>query len=197
MSRKSREWYPNVAMHITSRGNHRNDIFRDDEDYEFYIVLIEECIKYFNNEFQILGYILMTNHIHLQIQTKEKHIGFFMKRLNNFYAKYFNNKYNYIGHLFQERYGSEIINNDKYMLETSRYIHLNPVRANMVKRPEEYKWSSYSMYIGEDKEKFINSRKILDYFKEDNQRQLYKRFVENGIKVKYEKEETEIDGISS
>ena len=56
-----------------------------------------------------------------------------MKRLNNFYGKYFNNKYNYIGHLFQERYGSEIINSDRYMLETSRYIHLNPVRANMVK----------------------------------------------------------------
>ena len=181
MSRKSREWYPSVAMHITSRGNHRNDIFRDGEDYEFYIVSLEECIKYFNNEFEILGYTLMTNHIHLQIQTKQKHIGFFMKRLNNFYAKYFNNKYNYIGHLFQERYGSEVITSDGYLLETSRYIHLNPVRANMVKKPEEYQWSSYCMYIGKKKERIINSRNILAYFKNENCRELYKIYVESGM----------------
>lgn len=181
MSRKSREWYPHVSMHITSRGNRRNDIFRDEEDYEFYLTTIKEVLKYFNDEFEVLSYTLMTNHIHLQIQTKEKHIGHFMKRLNGFYAKYFNNKYNYVGHLFQERYGSEIINDDKYMLETSRYIHLNPIKANMVKKAEEYKWSSFSMYIGERKEEIINSEKILSYFKEDNQRQLYKVFVERGI----------------
>lgn len=182
MSRKSREWYPNVVMHITSRGNHRSDIFREVEDYEFYIVLLEKCIKYFDNEFEILGYTLMTNHIHLQIQTKEKHIGFFMKRLNNFYAKYFNNKYNCIGHLFQERYGSEIINNDIYMLETSRYIHLNPVRAKMVNKPEEYEWSSYCMYIGKKEEKIVNTKSILTYFQEKSCRELYKSYVESAIK---------------
>ena len=180
MSRKARKWYPNVAMHITSRGNHKNSIFKDSEDYKFYIALLEECIKYFNNEFELLGYTLMTNHIHLQIQTKEKHIGF-MKRVNNFYAKYFNNKYDYVGHLFQERYGSEVITSDGYLLETSRYIHLNPVRANMVKKPEEYQWSSYCMYIGKKKERIINSRNILAYFKNENCRELYKIYVESGM----------------
>jgi len=83
------------------------------------------------------------------------------------------------------------------MLETSRYIHLNPVKANMVEKPEEYKWSSFLMYIGGRKEEIINSEKILSYFKKGKQRQLYKAFVENGIKDKYEKEEPVLDGISS
>lgn len=104
-----------------------------------------------------------------------------MKRLNNFYAKYFNNKYNYTGHLFQERYGSEIINSDRYMLETSRYIHLNTVRANMVKKPEEYECSSYCMYIGKRKERIINSENILAYFKKENCRELYKIYMESAM----------------
>lgn len=182
MSRKNRVWYPGVVMHITSRGNRKNDIFREVEDYEFYLFSIEECMEYFNSEFEVLGYALMTNHIHLQIQTKQKHIGFFMKRLNNFYAKYFNNKYNYIVHLFQERYRSEIINSVRYMLEASRYIHLNPVRASMVKKPEEYKWSSYNVYIGRRNESIINSENILGYFRKENCRELYKIYVESAMK---------------
>jgi hypothetical protein len=67
------------------------------------------------------------------------------------------------------------------MLETSRYIHLNPIKANMVKKPDEYKWSSYSMYIGKEKERLINSQKILAYFKKDNQRELYRKFVESRV----------------
>lgn len=111
-----------------------------------------------------------------------------MKRVNNFYAKYFNNKYNYIGHLFQERYGSEIVMNDRYMLETSRYIHLNPVRANMVEKPEKYLWSSYSMYIGEKKEKLITTKEVLSYFKKGNERELYKQFVESAYISKLDEE---------
>lgn len=181
MSRKRREWYPNVAMHITSRGNRKTDIFKCGEDYEVYLTLLEECKRYYDDDFEILGYTLMTNHIHLQIQTKQKHIGFFMKRVNNFYAKYFNNKYNYVGHLFQERYGSQVISDDRYLLESSRYIHLNSVRANMVKKPEEYKWSSYCMYIGKRQERLINSEIILSYFEKENCRKLYKDYVESMI----------------
>ena len=107
-----------------------------------------------------------------------------MGRLNNLYAKYFNNKYNYVGHLFQERYGSEIISCDKYVLEASRYIHLNPVKANMVKKPEEYKWSSYRMYISIVPEKIIETFRILSYFKSENRRLYYKEFVESAISPK-------------
>lgn len=182
MTRKSREWYPNVMMHITSRGNRRNDIFRDDEDYQVYLSTLEYILEKTSAQFELVSYVLMSNHVHLQVQTKEMHIKCFMGRLNNLYAKYFNNKYNYVGHLFQERYGSEIISEDKYVLEVSRYIHLNPVRANMVKKPEEYMWSSYRMYIGIVPEKTISTLVILSYFMKENRRRFYKEYVESAIK---------------
>ena len=105
-----------------------------------------------------------------------------MRRVNSRYATNFNTKYNYIGHLFQDRYKSQLIENDKYVLSASKYIHLNPVKANMVKNPEEYKWSSYCMYIGKIKEKIIESEKILSYFRNENCRELYKTYVESAIK---------------
>lgn len=99
-----------------------------------------------------------------------------MSRINKSYARNFNNKYNYVGHLFQSRYNAEIIETDEYVLEASRYIHLNPVKAKMVERPEDYCWSSYSMYIGKGKEKLIHSESILSYFK--GNRDLYRQYVE-------------------
>jgi hypothetical protein len=90
--------------------------------------------------------------------------------------------------LFQGRYYWELIEDDRYVLEVSRYIHLNPVRANMVKKSEEYKWSSYAMLIGKEEEKLIDSHNILSYFKGKNKRQLYKQFVENAIKIQQDEE---------
>lgn len=189
MTSVSRIWYPNAIYHITSRGNRRNDIFKDEEDFQVYLTIIEGSVEYFKNQFQILCYCLMDNHVHILLNTKEMHLKYFVSRINSIYAKFFNKKHNYIGHLYQDRYFSEIIESDSQLLETSRYIHLNPVRANMVRMPEEYKWSSYSMYIEAIEEKLINSEKILSYFKENMNRELYKTFVENGIKAKYKEEE--------
>jgi hypothetical protein len=93
---------------------------------------------------------------------------------------YFNNKYKYVGHLFQGRYFAELIIDDAQMLSTSKYIHLNPIRAKMVKRPSDYEWSSYSMYIGEKIEKHIESYIILNRFKEHS-RKLYKEYVESSL----------------
>ena len=176
MTRTAREWYQNCVMHITSRGNRRNEIFRDEEDYVVYLHIVQEALTYFKEEFELLAYVLMTNHVHLQVATKQTHIGVLMKKINFFYARYFNNKYNYVGHLFQERYGSEIIRDDRYLLEASRYIHLNPVKANMVKSPAEYRYSSYRMYIGLERENFIHSEIILSFFNQN--RESYKEFVE-------------------
>src|SRR5690242_19607417 len=106
MARKNREWYPQTMLHITSRGNRRSDIFKDEEDYQVFLQFLQEAIEKFKGQYQVLCYTLMTNHIHLQVQTKENHIMFLMSKLNYLYAKYFNNKYTYVGHLFQERYYS-------------------------------------------------------------------------------------------
>ncbi|WP_461207876.1 transposase [Clostridium sp. DL1XJH146] len=182
MINKVRVWYPNTTHHVTIRGNRRNDIFRDKEDFEVYLAQLEGNIKYYKNEYDIVCYCLMDNHVHLLLHTYDKHINYFMKRINSIYPRYFNNKYNYCGHLYEKRYFSEIVDSDSQMLETSRYIHLNPIRANIVDKPEYYNWSSYSMYIGDKKEKFINSSMILNYFNVSDRRKEYKSFVEQVIR---------------
>ena len=120
--------------------------------------------------------------MHLMIKTSNEPLTRFMRRLNSIYTKYFNKKYNYIGHLFQAKYYAELIKDDKQVLETSRYVHLNPVKAKMVEMPTQYKWSSYTMFIGEKEEKLINADIVLKYFKNDNRYKLYKEFVELKIK---------------
>ena len=193
-----RIWFSGASYHVTARGNHRNDIFRDESDLGMYLILVKENLKYYEKyNYELISYCLMTNHVHLQIRANEKEVTDLIRRLHSMYSRYFNKKYNYIGHLWQDKYFSELIEDDKQMLETSRYIHLNPVRANMVKKPEEYIWSSFSMYIGISKEDIINSNRILSYFQRGDQRNLYKAFVESGIKTKYEEEESVVDGISN
>lgn len=189
MPRKRHEWYIGAKLHIIARGNHRNDIFRDEADYELYLNYLQEAMEYYPNKYYIIAYVLMTNHVHVVIETTDKDVSDFIKRVHSRYAWNFNKKYKYIGHLFQDRYRAELIEDDGYMLEVSRYIHLNPVRANMVEKPEKYKWSSYSMYIGEKEEKLINVGRVLNYFKYEDRFILYKEFVENKIKKDSPKEE--------
>ena len=193
MSTKARIWYANTSFHITARGNRRNDIFRDEEDFQIYLELMKDSLEHFQNKFNIVCYCLMDNHIHIMLETKDMHYKYFITRVNSIYARFFNHKYNYIGHLYQDRYFSEIIETDAQALEVSRYIHLNPVKANMVKKAEDYKWSSYAMCIGLTKEKLINSESILNYFRS---RESYKLFVEQGINHKYDQEVNE-GGFSS
>jgi putative transposase len=197
MTSPARIWYPNTSYHITARGNRRSDIFKDDEDFQVYLGIIEETMEYFPNDYEVNCYCLMDNHIHILLKTRERHMKDFMTRVNSIYAKSFNDKYNYVGHLYQDKYFSELIESDSQMLDTSRYIHLNPVKANMVEKPEDYRWSSYSMYIGEKEEKLITSKMVLSYFKKGMEKELYKKFVESAIKDKYKKEEDETDGSSS
>lgn len=189
MTNKKRPWCPEAIFHITARGNHRNDIFRNQEDFQVYSTFLEEALQHFENQFQIYCYCLMNNHVHLLVKTENLHICNFISRVHSIYARYFNKKYKYIGHLYQDRYYTELIEDDAQLLSTSRYIHLNPVRANMVKKPEYYQWSSYSMFIGLNREKLINSEPILSYFKTNKSREFYKSFVESAIKIKLDEGE--------
>jgi putative transposase len=182
MVRKKCDWYPGSMHHITCRGNRRSDLFKGEEDYLIFLAIVKEVMKIL--PFEVYSYCLMTNHVHLQIKTLDDNISQIMKKINQRYAQYFNKAYNYIGHLFQDRYHSEVIETDEQSMSTSRYIHLNPVRANMVENAEDYKWSSYKMYIGEEEEKLISSEKILLYFKAENKYRSYRYFVESAIKIK-------------
>ena len=124
----------------------------------------------------------MDNHVHLIIKTGKEPLTSIMRRINSIYTRYFNKKYNYIGHLFQAKYFWELIESDKQILEASRYVHLNPVKAQMVSIPEEYKWSSYGVFMGE-KSKLCNTEIVLSYFKYSYRHKLYKEFVEQKLKT--------------
>jgi putative transposase len=161
------------------RGNHRNDIFRDEEDYQIYLILISQAIERYG--FVLYAYCLMTNHVHLQFETGNSEIWFIMKYINMLYTQYFNEKYKLVGHLFQGRYAAEIISDDAYILQTSRYIHLNPVKARMAVTPSDYKWSSYRVFLGICSSTMVTEQKILRYFEQES-RALYQAFVEGSTR---------------
>lgn len=179
------KWHEEAIYHITTRGNHRNDIFRDEEDFQVYLTNIEDNMIYYSYlNYKLLAYCLMDNHVHLIIKTGTEPLTRLMRRVNSIYTRWFNKKYSYIGHLFQSKYFSEIIDGDKDLLEISRYVHLNPVKAKMVDIPKDYKWSSYGMLIGIKEEKIIDSDEILRYFKYEDRYKLYKQFVEEKLNNK-------------
>jgi len=158
-----------------TRGNNKQNIFLAKEDYwQFMNYLRRVHEKY---PFDLYSYCLMSNHVHLQIATKDTEIWTIMRGINWSYSKYFNAKYDKVGHLFQNRYHSEIIEDDAYLLQTSKYIHLNPVKAGIVDQPAKYPWSSYGVYMGITKNTLIHEDDTLAYFQYD--RTLYKRFVES------------------
>jgi len=197
MSNKKRDWHQGAVLHITARGNRRNDIFRDVEDFQVYTTFLEEAMEHFENKYVIYSYCLMDNHVHILIKTDDLHICNLISRVHSIYTRYFNHKYNYLGYLFQDRYYTELIEDDAQLLSASRYIHLNPVKANMVENPKDYEWSSYAMVIGLQEEKIVTSEKILSYFKKENASESYKQFVENAIRTKRSQEgESDNIGIS-
>ena len=168
MPKRKRVWYPGAVYHIMSRGNRRSKIFRDDSDYHVYLKILDKTG--FDYRFQLYGYCLMPNHIHLQLETGETEIWEIMRRINRGYACYFNRRYNLVGHLFQGRYKSRLIQDPLYNLQVNRYIHLNPVKGGLVERPEDYPWSSYNHYLARGGSELVNPGKILQYFWPDNSR---------------------------
>ena len=131
--------------HINSRGDDRKDIYKSERDYEKFLEYLATAKgKY---KFFVHAYCLMTNHYHLFIETTQANLSRIMQYLNTSYTVYYNHKRNRSGHLFQGRYKSILVEQDAYYSELTRYIHLNPVRAKIVKKPSDYRWSSYNAYL--------------------------------------------------
>ena len=164
MPRKHRIWFPNAMYHITNRGVRKMTIFYDEQDYLKYLQILEETRERY--PFHVHSYCLMTNHIHLLLQTITEPISIIMKHLNTNYAKYFNKKHDFVGHVFQGRFGAELIRSTDYELDVSKYIHLNPVRAHMVQKAEDYRWSSYRAYIFNEENPHVYTEKLLSYFQD-------------------------------
>src|SRR4030065_2926531 len=146
MGRPLRVEYRGALYHITSRGNERKKIFVDDGDRKKFLAILED----YHNRYGILihSFVLMDNHYHLILETPRANLLKVMHGINGGYTGYFNRKYNRSGHLFQGRYKGILVEKDAYLVQLSRYVHLNPVRAKIVERPEQYRWSSYPGYIG-------------------------------------------------
>lgn len=178
MARKKRVWYPGEILHVMNRGVNHQNIFLDETDFQYFIMLIKSTQKKY--PFIIHAYCFMTNHYHLLMETMDKEIWFIMKRIDQFYARYFNTKYGRDGGVFRGRYKASEIKNDSYFLQTSRYIHMNPVKANIVAEPIQYMWSSYRTIMGMYDDKLTDITKTLKYFKNEN-RTLYRDFVESQL----------------
>ncbi|HKM42778.1 MAG TPA: transposase [Limnochordia bacterium] len=175
MPRKRRLWYPGAMYHITCRGNHRQDIFRDAMDRNVYLSQLLQAKE--DHSCTILAYCLMTNHVHLQVETSHIELWHMMKQLNMRYVLYFNRKYDLVGHLFQGRYRAELIKDLGSCVPVSRYIHLNPVVAGMSKTPAAYPWSSYSNFLGKRLDGLASPDRILDLFPQPSVEQ-YRAYVE-------------------
>ena len=149
MARPLRIEYEGAVYHVTSRGNERKQIFKDDQDREMFL----NTIKNVRERYNLLchAYCLMDNHYHLIIETPEGNLSRGMRQLNGVYTQMFNNKHKRVGHIFQGRYKAVLIQKESHLLEVCRYVVLNPVRAKKVQKPKEWKWSSYRGTAGLEK----------------------------------------------
>lgn len=166
-------------MHIMNRGANHQKIFLDKNDYLYFLELLK--ITKAKYKFELHSYCLMPNHYHLLMETLDEDVSKIMKQIDAIYTRYFNVKYHRDGALFRGRFKSCEVVKEDYFLQTSRYISLNPVKAGIVSRPEEYMWSSFRTFAGISDDKITICDKTLRYFF-DNSRKLYKDFVNAGIR---------------
>ena len=145
MPRFARVVFPNHFYHIMNRGLERRNIFRNNKD----LLRFLDRLSFYKKKFDwiIYCYCLLPNHYHLLIQAKDNPLGKILKSLQTSYGVYFNNKYKRVGPVFAGRYKSIICQEDEYLLQVSKYIHLNPVKASLCKKPIDYPYSSYQEYI--------------------------------------------------
>lgn len=180
MARPPRIEFPGAFYHIIVRGNQKQDIFIDKQDRTEFL----ERIKHYKEKygFVLYAYVLMTNHVHLLIETPKTPISKIMQLINFTYTQYFNKKYGKVGHLFQGRYKSFLCDRDEYLLGLVRYIHLNPVRAGIASSPEAYQWSSHRNYLTKDKG-IADPDDVLRLFsvRVSDARKLYGNFVSEAI----------------
>lgn len=163
MPRQARTQSPTDYYHVMMRGNNRENIFVTDKQKEFFLDLLKKQEE--DQLIDIAAYCLMDNHVHIAVKADPINLAKAIKSTNTRYAMNFNGKRNRIGHVFQDRYKSEAITDDKYLLQVIRYIHNNPIKAKMVKSLEDYNWSSYNEYAKENSIIKTQQREfILDYF---------------------------------
>jgi REP element-mobilizing transposase RayT len=170
---------------VTSRGNARADIFDDTVDRQTFLRLLESVVNRFN--WICHAYCLMDNHYHLLIETPDGNLSMGMRHLNGVYTQSFNRRHKRVGHVFQGRFKAVLIEKESHLLELSRYVVLNPVRAGMVSSPQKWRWSSYRATGGNVKnESYLDTDWILGQFgkTKSEARIKYRQFVKDGMTEK-------------
>ena len=176
MVRCARKKSASGIYHIMMRGINHQDIFFDNEDYCRFLEILKRVKE--SRSCAIYGYCLLGNHVHLLLHEEDEGLAVIMKRIGTSYAWWYNQKYDRIGHVFQNRFQSETIETEADLSGVLRYIHNNPVKAKLVVIPEEYKWSSCQVYYGgKDSIELLNMSFILDIL-DSNREIAIKQFVD-------------------
>jgi REP element-mobilizing transposase RayT len=181
MARPLRIEYEGAFYHVTSRGNERKRIFAAKSDHRQFKKYLKEAQKKYG--YHLHGYVLMSNHYHLIIETPEGNLSKVMQYINGSYTNFFNLRTRRSGHLFQGRYKAILVDVDNYLLQLSRYIHLNPIRAGIADRPEDYPHSSYKSFISKKGEEIVRRDLIWGLISKDKRYgpRRYRSFVQRGL----------------
>jgi putative transposase len=182
MARPLRIEFPGGLYHVTSRGDRREEIYLDDADRTNWLTLFGHVCKRFN--WVCHAYCLMDNHYHIVVETAEGNLSKGMRQLNGVYTQTFNRAHNRVGHVYQGRYKAILVEKESYLLELSRYVVLNPVRAGRVKDVDQWPWSSYSAMIGKSsRPEWLQTDWILGQFGKQRKRAVaaYRDFVCAGV----------------
>jgi REP element-mobilizing transposase RayT len=182
MSRPLRIEFPDALYHVTARGDRREAIFEDDQDRRLFLKTLEQVVDRFN--WVCLAWCLMDNHYHLLIQTPDGNLSKGMRQLNGVFTQASNRRHGRVGHLFQGRFKAILVDGDAYLLELSRYVVLNPVRAGLTRDPAEWPWSSYRATVGlEPAAAWLAVDRVLALFGEKRgvAQRRYVQFVSEGI----------------
>jgi putative transposase len=180
MARKPRVEYPGAFYHVICRGNQRQVIFRSDADRKYYLERLEKYRQRYG--FSVYAYVLMSNHVHLLIETGRVPLSKTMHGLQFTYTSYYNKTYRKVGHLFQGRYKAILCDRQAYLLELVRYLHLNPGRLRSPIDPWRYCWSSHTAYLGKESLVKIESAAVLGELAKSvgQARRAYLRFMAEG-----------------
>ncbi|KPU27206.1 transposase [Caloranaerobacter sp. TR13] len=176
MSRIKRQKSSTGIYHVILRGINKEMIFQDNEDKEKFIELLKKYKEV--SKYELYAFCIMDNHVHILIKEGKEPLSKVMKRIGVSYVYWYNSKYERKGHLFQDRYKSEPVEDDKYLLTVIRYIHQNPLKAGIVDKIDQYQWSSYHEYI-KNTSKVVDTQLILGMFanKKEQAIQRYKELM--------------------
>ncbi|MBI5212130.1 MAG: transposase [Nitrospirae bacterium] len=179
MARKTRIEFEGAFYHIITRGNQRQKVFKHEDDSTKYLETVAKYKEKYG--FALYAYVLMSNHVHLLIETGKVPLSKILQGINQSYTMYYNKRYRTAGHLFQGRYKAILCDKDEYLLALLKYIHFNPMRAKIA-APGEYKWSSHVSYTSrQSKDTLVDTEKVLKLFSGNKSaaRKLYRAYMED------------------